>query len=120
MATRPDGTPLDGPETLRLDVWLWRARFYKTRALSAEAIAKRGVRINALCPSFAATPMVDGMIAGMQHAPDEALARLVSAVPMGRTATAEEVVDAMLWICSDANSFMTGNAVALDGGLSAG
>ncbi len=46
MATRPDGAPLDGPETLRLDVWLWRARFYKTRALSAEAIAKRGVRID--------------------------------------------------------------------------
>ena len=90
-----------------------------TRSAAIET-AKRGVRINALCPSFAATPMVDGLIAGMQHAPDEALARLVSAVPMGRTATAEEVVDAMLWICGDANSFMTGNAVALDGGLSAG
>ncbi|MEO1475926.1 MAG: S4 domain-containing protein [Pseudomonadota bacterium] len=33
-------------ETLRLDVWLWRARFYKTRALSAEQISKRGVRIS--------------------------------------------------------------------------
>ncbi len=90
-----------------------------TRSAAIET-AKRGVRINALCPSFASTPMVDAMIAGMQREPDEALARLVSAVPMGRTATAEEVVDAMLWICSDANSFMTGNAVALDGGLSAG
>ncbi|KPQ12670.1 MAG: Dehydrogenase [Saliniramus fredricksonii] len=90
-----------------------------TRSAAIET-AKRGVRINALCPSFAATPMVDAMVESMQHAPDEALARLVSAVPMGRTATAEEVVGAMLWICSDANSFMTGNAVALDGGLSAG
>jgi len=90
-----------------------------TRSVAIET-AKRGVRINALCPSFAATPMVDAMVESMQHEPDEALARLVSSVPMGRAATAKEVVDAMLWICSDANSFMTGNAVALDGGLSAG
>lgn len=33
------------PENLRLDVWLWRARFFKTRSLSAEQISKRGVRI---------------------------------------------------------------------------
>lgn len=90
-----------------------------TRSAALET-AKRGVRINALCPSFAATPMVDAMVESMQHEPDEALARLVSSVPMGRTATAAEVVEAMLWICSDANSFMTGQTVTLDGGLSAG
>jgi ribosome-associated heat shock protein Hsp15 len=33
------------PETARLDVWLWRARFFKTRALAAKAVTKRGVRI---------------------------------------------------------------------------
>lgn len=35
----------DVPETLRVDIWLWRARFFKTRALSAEQISKRGIRI---------------------------------------------------------------------------
>lgn len=37
---------MDEPEFIRLDVWLWRARFYKTRTLSSEAITKRGVRID--------------------------------------------------------------------------
>jgi len=37
---------LDDTETLRLDVWLWRARFFRTRTLSAEAITKRGVRVD--------------------------------------------------------------------------
>lgn len=46
MPTRADATPLDETDTLRLDIWLWRARFYKTRTLSAEAITKRGVRVN--------------------------------------------------------------------------
>lgn len=90
-----------------------------TRSAAIES-AKRGVRINALCPSFAATPMVDGIMGGMRGDADEALRRLVSAVPMGRAATAQEVVEAMLWMCSDANSFMTGQAIPLDGGLSAG
>ena len=90
-----------------------------TRSAAIES-AKRGVRINALCPSFAATPMVDGIVGGMRGDADEALRRLVSAVPMGRAATAQEVVEAMLWMCSDANSFMTGQAIPLDGGLSAG
>lgn len=82
--------------------------------------ARRGVRINALCPSFARTAMVDEIVAAMRGEPDEALARLVGAVPMGRAAEPEEVVQAMLWACSDENAFMTGQAIALDGGLSAG
>lgn len=37
---------MDETESVRLDIWLWRARFFKTRTLSAEAVTKRGVRID--------------------------------------------------------------------------
>lgn len=90
-----------------------------TRSAAIES-AKRGVRINALCPSFARTTMVDEMVAGMRGGPDEALARLVGSVPMGRVAEPDEIVQAMLWACAPENSFMTGQTITLDGGLSAG
>ncbi len=81
--------------------------------------ARFGIRINAICPSFAATPMVTEGLGGMRGSADEAAARMTAGIPMRRLATAEEVVQAMLWVCSPANSFMTGHALAVDGGLSA-
>ena len=45
--------------------------------------------------------------------------RITSRVPMGRVATVDEVVQAMLWTCAPSNSFMTGQALAIDGGLTA-
>lgn len=89
-----------------------------TRSAAAET-ARRGVRINALCPAFTDTRMVTGMIGSMRGTPEEAVARMVSAVPMRRLADPEEIVQAMLWLCSPDNSFTTGQAVAIDGGLSA-
>ncbi len=87
-----------------------------TRSAALE-YARFGIRINAICPSFAATPMVTEGLAGMREPADEATARMTAGIPMRRLATAEEVVQAMLWICSPANSFMTGHALAIDGGL---
>jgi NAD(P)-dependent dehydrogenase (short-subunit alcohol dehydrogenase family) len=55
----------------------------------------------------------------MRETPAEAVARMTSAIPMRRLAEPQEVVQAMLWICSPANSFMTGHALAIDGGLTA-
>jgi NAD(P)-dependent dehydrogenase (short-subunit alcohol dehydrogenase family) len=81
--------------------------------------AKMGIRINAICPSFAETPMVLESLNHMRGTREEALARTTSAIPMRRLGRAEEIVQAMLWICSPANSFMTGHALAVDGGLSA-
>ncbi|MDA3889350.1 MAG: SDR family oxidoreductase [Allgaiera sp.] len=93
-----------------------------TRA-AADEVAKKGIRVNALCPSFAATPLFDEMadaVAARHGASrDEAYTRIAARVPMGRVARPEEVVQAMLWICCAENSFMTGQAVAIDGGLSA-
>jgi NAD(P)-dependent dehydrogenase (short-subunit alcohol dehydrogenase family) len=81
--------------------------------------ARFGIRINAICPSFAATSMVSEGLNTMRGTPAEALARMTAGVPMRRLAEPQEVVQAMLWICSPANSFMTGHALAIDGGLTA-
>jgi NAD(P)-dependent dehydrogenase (short-subunit alcohol dehydrogenase family) len=55
----------------------------------------------------------------MRGTEDEAIARMVSTMPMRRLGEPAEIVDAILWICSPDNSFMTGQAIAVDGGLSA-
>ena len=93
----------------------------KTAALE---YARRGIRVNALCPSFARTAMVeDGLLAsdaisgGAQGA--EAEKFLTRGIPMRRVAEVEEVTQQMLWLCDPANTFMTGQAVAVDGGTSA-
>ncbi|MGB0498822.1 MAG: SDR family NAD(P)-dependent oxidoreductase [Rubricella sp.] len=83
---------------------------------AADEYARHGIRVNALCPAFAETPMLDRMTAAMD---DTARGKLTARIPMRRTGTAAEVADAALWLISPANSFMTGQAIALDGGLSA-
>jgi NAD(P)-dependent dehydrogenase (short-subunit alcohol dehydrogenase family) len=93
-----------------------------TRA-GADECARQNIRINAICPSFALTPMVtevaDQMIAERSISREEAHKRIARRVPLGRIAEPEEVVQAMLWIVSPENSFMTGQAVSIDGGLTA-
>ena len=93
-----------------------------TRA-AADEVARKGVRVNALCPAFAATPLFDGMADALaeRHGTgrDAAYARIAARVPMQRVAEPQEIVQAMLWICAPANSFMTGQAIAIDGGLTA-
>lgn len=81
--------------------------------------ARRGIRINAICPAFARTPMVeDGLLADAGGG-KEAENFLTRGIPMRRLAEPEEITRSMLWICDPRNSFMTGQAVALDGGTSA-
>ncbi|MAM62043.1 glucose 1-dehydrogenase [Maritimibacter sp. UBA3975] len=90
---------------------------------AADEVARKGIRVNAICPSFASTPMVEAMgdIMGERHgiSREEAYNAIASRVPMRRVADPMEVVQAMLWIVSDANSFMTGQAISIDGGLTA-
>lgn len=86
---------------------------------AAGEYAGKGIRINAICPSFAETPMVTSMLDNGKRPRAEAEVRLTSLVPLRRLAEPQEVVEAMLWMLSPANSFMTGHALALDGGLSA-
>ncbi len=75
--------------------------------------AKLGIRVNAVCPAYTDTAMVQGAIAG-----NPLMAAIMTrAIPMGRLGKAEEIAEAVLWLCSDAASFVTGHALVLDGGL---
>ena len=75
--------------------------------------ASRGIRINAVCPGIIDTPMVAGMLATQAEAMEE----LMRDVPIGRLGRAEEIADAVLWLCSTAASFVIGQALAVDGGF---
>lgn len=86
-----------------------------TKSAAAEN-ARRGIRINAVCPSFARTPMVLAMPGAAE--PD-AEAQIARGIPMRRLAEVEEVVAAVLFAADPANGFMTGAALPVDGGLSA-
>ena len=86
---------------------------------AADEYARFGVRINALCPSFADTPLFNNMADEVASDRNEAYKRITTRIPMRRVASASEIVPTMLWLCADENSFMTGQAIAVDGGLTA-
>jgi NAD(P)-dependent dehydrogenase (short-subunit alcohol dehydrogenase family) len=87
-----------------------------TRTAALE-YAHAGIRVNAVCPAFIQTPMVENLVA--LGGPRMNLARLASMQPMGRIGTPEEVAEAVIWLCSDAASFITGVALPIDGGTTA-
>lgn len=72
-----------------------------------------GIRVNAVCPGATRTPIVDR---ALQQVP-EMLAQISALHPLGRIAEANEVAAAAVWLCSDAASFVTGQALAVDGGF---
>ncbi len=82
----------------------------KTAALE---YAKSGIRINAVCPGVIRTPMIDAFIGD----DPEREANMVGMEPIGRMGTPDEVAHAVLWLCSDAASFVTGHALVVDGGI---
>ncbi|OZD04661.1 3-oxoacyl-ACP reductase [Rhodococcus sp. 06-235-1A] len=76
---------------------------------------QHGVRVNAVCPGTISTPMVERMIAGGELDSDAA----ASGVPLGRLGRPEEIAAAVLWLCSDAASYVTGVALPVDAGYTA-
>jgi NAD(P)-dependent dehydrogenase (short-subunit alcohol dehydrogenase family) len=84
-----------------------------TKTVAAE-YARANLRVNAVCPSFIDTPMVQGVL---KHLPEKQQKGIVGANPMKRLGTVEEVAGAIGWLCSDESSFMTGQAMVLDGGM---
>jgi NAD(P)-dependent dehydrogenase (short-subunit alcohol dehydrogenase family) len=84
----------------------------KTAALE---YASKNIRVNAVCPSFADTPMVQNSI--MQD--PKYAERLIMSNPMRRLGTANEIRDVVMFLCSDKSSFMNGQSVSVDGGLTA-
>ena len=76
--------------------------------------AAQGIRINAVCPGAIHTPMVEAV------AQEEEAARFIAAMhPMNRIGEAQEVADAVVFLCSDKASFITGHPLAVDGGYMA-
>lgn len=86
-----------------------------TRGLAVE-LAPR-IRVCAVCPVGAQTGFVKSAT-GFDTLPDEALAAFVNGIPMGRQATSSDVAAAMLFLASDAASFLTGVCLDIDGGRS--
>jgi NAD(P)-dependent dehydrogenase (short-subunit alcohol dehydrogenase family) len=87
-----------------------------TKSVALE-LAEANIRVNALCPGATDTPMLRNSIAVAEGA-----AQVWSSMvePMGRVATAQEQAEAVVWLCSDAASFVTGHAMPVDGGHLAG
>jgi len=84
----------------------------KTAALE---YAKAGIRVNAVCPGVIKTPMVDRMT----NLRPGRMERMAAAEPIGRMGKPEEIAAAVVWLCSDAASFVTGLPMPVDGGITA-
>jgi 3-hydroxybutyrate dehydrogenase len=94
-----------------------------TKTVALEA-ARRGVTVNAICPSFVRTPLVGGQLAGLAQAGGiseaEALEQVVlGSVPARRLLEPEEIAASVRYLCSDAAAGITGSSLVIDGGWTA-
>lgn len=82
----------------------------KTAALE---YSNYSIRVNAVCPGAVRTPMIDAFI----NNDPQTEANMSALQPIGRMGRAEEVANLIIWLCSDAAAFITGAAIAIDGGI---
>jgi NAD(P)-dependent dehydrogenase (short-subunit alcohol dehydrogenase family) len=85
-----------------------------TNALAKE-LARDSIRVNAICPGWVDTPFNDPAISFLGG--KEAHARVVAGVPLGRQAKPAEIAPLYVYLASDESSFMTGQAILIDGGV---
>ena len=83
-----------------------------TKAVALE-YATQGIRVNAVCPAVIQTEMAERLF----FSDPEIAKRVPGLHPMGRAGTVEEVAEVVVWLCSDAASFVTGHALPIDGGM---
>jgi gluconate 5-dehydrogenase len=76
--------------------------------------AKHGITVNAISPTFVDTPQVAALLSD-----PEFKARIVSRIPLGRVGVTDDLLGAALLFCSGASSFITGQILTIDGGLTA-
>lgn len=81
----------------------------KTAALE---YAKSGIRVNAVCPGYIRTPLLESTLTSRPDMEEQ----IVSRHPVGRLGHPEEIAEAVVWLCSDAASFVTGHTMTVDGG----
>ena len=77
--------------------------------------ARYGIRVNAVCPVFTNSPLLEKMF----ETKEDLRERLVHSIPVGRYGEVSDIVNAILWLCDDQSSFITGLALPVDGGQTA-
>ncbi len=77
---------------------------------TAKELGSRGVNVNAVAPGFIQTVMTEEM-------PEDAKASIADNIPLRRLGTADDVAEVVLFLCSEASSYVTGQVIAVDGGM---
>lgn len=86
---------------------------------AAQEYARQGIRINALVAGGFNTPMLQGVFERLSpDQPSAAEARMDGLIPLGRIGRPDEAADTVLWLCSEAASYIVGHSLIIDGGLS--
>ncbi len=104
------GMPMDGPYSAAKHGVIGLT---KTAALE---YVKKNIRVNAVCPVYTHSAMVQDLV----NTAPEMEERMRRIIPIGRFGEPEEIAQAILWLCADDNAFCTGQAIQMDGGLTAG
>jgi NAD(P)-dependent dehydrogenase (short-subunit alcohol dehydrogenase family) len=122
MLPRGGGTIINTASVAGLVGWRGGAAYSATKHAvvgltrsAALEYARHDIRVNAVCPGVIDTPMA----AGLQHDTSGLRDRLLRKHPQGRFGRAEEIAQAVVWLCSDRSSFTNGHTLTVDGGYSA-
>ncbi len=82
--------------------------------MAAIEFARRGIRVNCICPGPTTMTRMNEELAAIAQ---DIIEKMHDKVPMGRTAEPREIAEAVVWLCSDKASYVTGVALPVDGGL---
>ena len=95
-----------------------KAALIRLTTSMADEFAQHGIRVNAVAPGFTGTEMTKATLDKEEAAGKTTLRDQITKIPMKRMATTEEIAEAVLFLASDRASYITGQCLAVDGGLS--